>query len=66
MSRQARNPAARRMLPDEDVNSSTDSMLELKRAKLKQKTLYEYGIPTTGPNYEQGLPKERAEFECPI
>ena len=66
MSRQERAPAAGRKLSDEDVTQSTESMLELKRAKLKQKTLFEYGIPTTGPNYERGLPKERAEFECPI
>ena len=33
---------------------------------LRQRTLFEYGLPTMGPNHERGLPKERAEFANPI
>jgi exonuclease III len=33
---------------------------------LRQRTLFEYGLPTEGPKHEQGLPKERAEFANPI
>jgi hypothetical protein len=41
-------------------------MLESKKAMLRQRTLFEYDLPTTGLNHERGLPKERAEFDCPI
>jgi hypothetical protein len=32
---------------------------------LRQKTLFEYGLPTEGPKHERGLPKYRAEFANP-
>ena len=66
MSRHGSSPAAGRTLLDEEVTPSSVSMLASKKAMLRQKTLFEYGLPTTGPNHERGLPKEREEFECPI
>ena len=58
-------PVAGRMLPDEEVNSSTGSKLQSLRLKLRQKTLFEYGLPTEGPKHERGLPKDKAEFKSP-
>ena len=66
MSRHGSTPTAGRKLPDEEVIPSSVSMLQSKKAKLRQRTLFEYNLPTTGPNHERGLPKERAEFDCPL
>ena len=66
MSDHGKSPAAGRTLPDEEVTQSTVSTLEAKKAMLRQRTLFEYGLPTEGPKHEQGLPKERAEFANPI
>jgi hypothetical protein len=53
MSCQSNSPVAGRTLPDEEVTQSTVSLLESKKAKLRQRTLFEYGLPTTGPNHER-------------
>jgi hypothetical protein len=58
--------AAGQTLPDKEVTRSTVSMLEAKKAMLRQRTLFEYGLPTEGPEPERGLPKERTEFANPI
>ena len=65
MSRHRKSLPAGRTLPDEEVTKSTVSKLELKRENLKQKTLFEYGIPTMGRKHERGLPKESDEFQRP-
>jgi hypothetical protein len=57
------SPAVGRTLPDEEVTLSVVSLLESRRAMLRQRTLFEYGMPTTGLQHERGLPKVRTEFE---
>jgi endonuclease/exonuclease/phosphatase family metal-dependent hydrolase len=58
-------PVAGRPLPDEEVRHSSVSRLESRKIKLRQKTLFEYCLPTNGPQHERGLPKVRAEFDHP-
>jgi ribonuclease HI/exonuclease III len=65
MSRPGAGPVAGRPLPDEEVIQSKVSRLESRKARLRQRTLFEYGVPTEGPQHERGLPKVRAEFDHP-
>ena len=65
--REFRSPAAAagRMLPDEEITESTVTSLQVQRATLRQRTLFEYGLPTEGSQHERGLPKDSADFEVP-
>ena len=66
MSRHGSSPVVGGTLPDEEVTPSAVSLFKSRRAMLRQRTLFEYGLPTSGLQHERGLPKVRAEFACTV
>jgi endonuclease/exonuclease/phosphatase family metal-dependent hydrolase len=51
-------------LPEVEENPSVVSMLApIQKGPLRQQTLFQYVVPTSGPNHEQGLTKEESDFQ---